>query len=209
MRIRTSLFVLVGGAMLPLVVLAALTGGFLVNQQIDTARQGAIDRNRAFMTAVDAEIQGHVTTLQALGASEALELNDLRAFRKDAIRVLASQADWQNVVLYDNSSNMVVNALQEEMISSVDPASIRQVLETGKPAVGDIRFRPITKKFGVPVRLPVFRHDVLQYVLTAVVDPRVFQKLIEAQQLPPTWVSGLVDASGHFIARVPPWADST
>jgi signal transduction histidine kinase/ActR/RegA family two-component response regulator len=41
-------------------------------------------------------------------------------------------------------------------------------------------------------------------VLTAVIDPDAFGKIIRAQELPATWVSGLIDATGHFIARVPP-----
>jgi signal transduction histidine kinase/ActR/RegA family two-component response regulator len=40
-------------------------------------------------------------------------------------------------------------------------------------------------------------------VLTAVIDLDAFGELLRKQDLPPTWVSGLVDATGHFIGRVP------
>jgi two-component system CheB/CheR fusion protein len=54
------------------------------------------------------------------------------------------------------------------------------------------------------VRVPVLRDGKLAYVLTAVVNPQSFEPLIQQQRLPAGWVSGLVDAEGQFIARVPP-----
>jgi signal transduction histidine kinase/ActR/RegA family two-component response regulator len=43
----------------------------------------------------------------------------------------------------------------------------------------------------------------VHYILTAIIEQTTFQKLIEAQQLPASWISGLIDSTGHFIARVP------
>jgi len=69
--------------------------------------------------------------------------------------------------------------------------------------VGDVVFRPLARTYGIPIRLPIVRDGAVTHVLTAIVDPAQFQLLIDAQKLPPEWVSGLVDQAGHFIAREP------
>ena len=99
MKLRSKLVKLTVGAALPPIVLCLTLGAVLVNYERDAFRRGAIDRNRAFMTAVDAEVRGHVLTLTALAASKRLEVDDLPAFREEAQRVVKSQPDWQSVNL--------------------------------------------------------------------------------------------------------------
>ena len=72
MRLRTRLFLLVAGTVIPLDPLAVVLGALLVGHERETFRKLAIDRNRAFMSAVDAEIRGDVSTLQALAANSSL-----------------------------------------------------------------------------------------------------------------------------------------
>jgi sensor domain CHASE-containing protein len=72
MTLRSNLFLLVIGTVLPVTALALVLGYLLVQQEKETFRKGALDRNRAFMTAVDAEIRGHLTTLQALAAARSM-----------------------------------------------------------------------------------------------------------------------------------------
>src|SRR5258705_10579084 len=99
MRLRTNLLYLVVGTIVPLIALATVLGFLLVDRERDAVRQGAINRNRAFMTAVDAALKGHISTLQALATVSSLERDDLETFRDDAVRVLDAQSDWQNIIL--------------------------------------------------------------------------------------------------------------
>jgi signal transduction histidine kinase/ActR/RegA family two-component response regulator len=71
------------------------------------------------------------------------------------------------------------------------------------PTIGNIRRWLSTGRYAVPVRFPVVEGPRVAYVLTAVVSPRQFEQMILAQNLPKDWVLGLVDATGHFIARIP------
>src|SRR5205085_11916933 len=89
-------------------------------------------------------------------------------------------------------------------LMNADMASTEHVVATLRPTVGNIRLGPINKAYAVPLRVPVLRNGKLKYILTAAIKPEVFARLIEGQQLPPTWVNGLVDGTGHFIARTPP-----
>jgi signal transduction histidine kinase/ActR/RegA family two-component response regulator len=207
MKLRTSLVRLVVGVVVPLVALAGVLSYLLVEQERESVRRGALDRNRAFMTAVDAEIRGQMQTLQALATTDSLESRDLRRFYRDATRILKSQTDWQNIILLLPSGEQVVNAarpIDARLPPPSETASTLRVARTLKPAVGDLVLRKATKTYGIPVRVPVIQNGELVYILSAAIDPAAFGKLIRAQHYPNGWVSGLVDSTGHFIARVPP-----
>ncbi|HSS29358.1 MAG TPA: sensor histidine kinase, partial [Usitatibacter sp.] len=205
MRLRTRLFLLVAGTVLPLVALAVFLSILLLDHERDTLERGALDRNRAFMTAVDSEINGHVTTLRALGASESLERGDLARFRAEAARVLASQPGWQDAVLAKGDGTRLVDVRAPDELAAPleDHSSIARSIATHAPATGNVVYRPQLRAYGVAVRYPVIVDGTVRYVLSAIVDPQPFEHLIQMQDLPSGWVSGLVDASGHFVARVP------
>jgi hypothetical protein len=93
MKLRTRLFQLVAGTVVPLVLLAVALGALLATEQHETYRDGALARMRALMTAVDAELRGHLRATDALGASRSLADGDLASFYVDAERVLMSQPD--------------------------------------------------------------------------------------------------------------------
>jgi hypothetical protein len=108
-----------------------------VNYERDAFRRGAIDRNRAFMTAVDAEVRGHVLTLTALAASKRLEVDDLPAFREEAQRVVKSQPDWQSVNLTLPSGQQVLNTnrpLGSDLPLVSDLESVQRAVRT--PSAG-------------------------------------------------------------------------
>ncbi len=206
MRLRTRLFQLVASTVVPLVILAIVLGGLLATREQETFRDGALARIRAFMTAVDAELGGHIRAVEALAASRSLE-DDLLVFYRDAERVMRSQPNWQNVVLTLPDGRQVLNLARPfgaEPALTTEMDSIRNVVRTGKPAVGNVFFGESTRQYGVPVRVPVFdAGSHLKYVLTAVIDVQAFADLVREQDLPPDWVGALIDATGHFIDRVP------
>ena len=207
MRLRTRLFQLVAGAVVPLVLLAIALGVSLATEQQETFREGALARSRALMTAVDAELRGHFRAVEALGASGNLAAGDPQAFYAEADRVLESQPDWQNVILARADGLQLVNLavpLGSLPVTLPDIDGVEDVTRTLQPVVGNVYFGTNTQKYGVPVRVPIFGEDAnVKYVLTAVIDPGAFAKLLQAQDLPATWFTGLVDATGHFVGRVP------
>jgi signal transduction histidine kinase/ActR/RegA family two-component response regulator len=207
MRLRTRLFLLVAGTVVPLVVLAIVLGAILVDHERATFQRLAMDRNRAFMTAVDAELNGHVTTLQAVAANSHVARGDLRAFHAELERVLKSQRDWDNVILSDAAGRELLVASRpfgEALPDDPDADSLKRAVSTQRPVVGSIRRWLSTGRYAVPVRVPILDGARVSHVLTAVVSPLKFEQMILAQNLPKEWVTGLVDANGHFIARQPP-----
>lgn len=206
MHLRSNLFLLVAGALLPLVLLAGGLAYLIIEREREVLVGVALDRNRAFMAAVDTEIRAHVKTLKALAAAASLEADDLRSFHNDARRVLQSQPEWHNVILVRPSGRQVANArlpYGSELPPLADPESLSRAVATRAPVVGDLTVGELTKRAGVAVRVPVDRAGELVYVLTAVVAPDAIMKLIEGQRLPSGWASGVFDSKNVVIARLP------
>src|SRR6187402_3910739 len=101
MRLRSRLYLLVAGTVIPLALLAVVLGALIVEHERRNFEAHAMARNRAFMAAIDTALRGHITSLQALGANSRLAAGDLRGFHDEAQRVLKSQSDWENVILSD------------------------------------------------------------------------------------------------------------
>ena len=208
MRLRSSLLVLVAATVIPLVAFGVLASWLLVQHLQENFVSAVKDRNRAFMSAVDAELKGSIVTLQALAGARSLASGDLEAFYNDAAAVLRTQPGWLNLILHSPDGQQLVNAYVPWGTPlpkhSRQPASLLKVVQTQAPAIGGIATEgPFQKAAGVPVRVPVMIGGKLAYVLTAILKPEGFARLIASQQLPQGWVSGLVDADGRFVARVP------
>src|SRR5205823_7016079 len=87
--------------------------------------------------------------------------------------------------------------------AQIDKPGFRQVLATRRPFIGNLNPGPVSKLPGIAVRLPVMQDEVLRYVLEFIVEPSALGKLMQAQKYPASWVAGLVDRNGLFIARQP------
>ncbi|HET8875653.1 MAG TPA: ATP-binding protein [Casimicrobiaceae bacterium] len=206
MTIRSHLLLLAIGVVLPVLAFAIFVSVVLVEQDRSTVERAAMDRARAMMTAVDAELRGSITTVLAIGASPALQTNDLAAFHAEARRVLATQPTWLDVTLTRPSGEKLLDALKPldrpgERV--LDPASAAHVVRTGRLVIGNVDQLDASSPPGIPIRVPVMLAGHLAYVLTAVVRPESFQDIVRQQRLPDGWISGIVDANGNFVARIP------
>src|SRR5919197_1442725 len=78
MKVRSQLVLLALVALLPVAILAAILGAFLIEQQRETFRQGSHARVHALITAVDSELHGSIDVLRALGNVRSLDEEDLK-----------------------------------------------------------------------------------------------------------------------------------
>lgn len=193
----------------PMLLLSLVLGYFLIDRERENFREAALARNQTFLSAVDTQMRGYLGTLQALGASASLEAGDLRAFRAEAGRVLASQQpDWRNVLLLDPSGQQLLNlrfpyGAQLPDDSQIDNPGFQQVLATRQASIGNLNRGPVTNVPGIAVRLPVSYQGRLRYVLEFVLEPAALRRLLQAQGYARSWVAALVDGNGRFIARIP------
>jgi signal transduction histidine kinase/CheY-like chemotaxis protein len=207
MRLRSNLILLVIATALPLVVLAVLASYLLVSHEQANFARAVMDRNRAFMSAVDVEIKGHVTSLQAIASRRSIVQGDMKAAHEDLIAVQRTQPWWLNVFLSSPDGRQLVNSLVPHgspLPAPIDPASVRRAASTRQPVIGGISDRLLVGKPAITVRVPVIRENDVTFVLSAVIDSAAFEALIKQQNVPEGWISGLVDARDRVIARVPP-----
>src|SRR5262245_862485 len=189
MTLRGNLLLLVAGTVVPLIALALVLGYVLVEHEKETTRDGAVARTRALMTAVDAELNGHILTLQGLATVRSLERDDLRAFQDEMQRFLASQPDWRLILLSAPSGIQVASTTPGFVPgrAASDPEGVRRVVEARTAQVGNVILGRMTGEYGVPVRVPVLRNGQVAYLLTADIKPAAFARLIVAQDLPEGW----------------------
>src|SRR5690242_12036585 len=113
MRLRTGLLFLVLATAIPLVAFALLASALVVQHQQDNYVIAVKDRNRAFMSAVDAELKGTIVTLQAMTASDALSRGDLEQFYHRASATLATQPSWLAIIVFTPDGRQVINTLAQ------------------------------------------------------------------------------------------------
>ena len=208
MRLRRSLLILAAATIVPVLGFALLAAALVVRQQNDDLRDVAKTRNRATLTAVDAELRGVISTLQAVTDVRELRNDDIRGFHEYSQGLLRTHDAWQNVLLHDTVGQQLANARlpwgTELLKNPVESRAHNAVREERRTAITDLIHAPLLgNELGISVRVPVLRGSRVVYVLTAVVKPAAFQALLAQQDMPPQWASGLVDSQGRLIARVP------
>jgi PAS domain S-box-containing protein len=202
-RLRFHLLVLVLAALLPLVVFSTIAVALFARNERAAVERGAIETARAVVNAVDRELAGSVSTLEALATSGHLDIGDLDRFAADARRVLATQEGWRTIILATPQGRQLVNLAAPAgapLPAVAEPASFAELLRTGKPVVGNLAAGP-AGEYAFPVRVPVARAGRLRYVLSAVVQPSVIADILTRQRVPEDWVGTIVDRSGVVVAR--------
>ncbi len=160
---------------------------------------------RSLSATLEREISVTAGTLQALSESKSLDRNDAREFYDEARRVMKTQPNWMTVILLSPDGQQLINAQQPfgvELPSVNDPVSLKRVIETRQPVLGNIALGKQGQKWGFPIRVPVLREGELRYVLTAVITPATLSNLIASQSpAEGEWTRTIVDANGRVAAR--------
>ena len=142
MKLRSHLVWLTLATLLPMALFAAAATFFLVERERNAFRDGAQDRVSSILSAVDTQLNGSITSLEALATLRSLDRNDLTDFREDARRVLASQPNWSNIHLALPDGHQLMNLRThpgERLPAIVEIRSFRRLeiaLMSGKNAPG-------------------------------------------------------------------------
>jgi hypothetical protein len=201
------LYLLVAGALTPMVVFAVVAALLLVEHGRETMQRDAIGRARSAMSAVDAHLRGSISALETLAASRNLESGDIAAFHRESQRVLRTQPGWVNVGLTSASKIQLSNAVyafgKPEPLPAIDDESFDAVVRTARPRIGSVAAGNVVTSPTVRVRVPVIYGEEVRYVLSAPQNLKQLASLLEAQRLPEDWAIVLVDRGKHVIVRIP------
>jgi signal transduction histidine kinase/CheY-like chemotaxis protein len=194
---------LIGGAViLPLLIFVAILIAFSSRERRRQVEEQAVVEASMLMVEADASLSRTLGSLDALAAFPAFAQGDLRPAYARARDIAALNPDWVTVTLTDLNSGEILFDLRRpvetppllpEHEGGFPPGSPATAFPGGISGTGQ----------GCPC---VLAHRIVQgtsghrYAVTAMVDPRPFQRLIltgAAQDK----VLGLVDRQGRFIAR--------
>jgi signal transduction histidine kinase/ActR/RegA family two-component response regulator len=198
---RLFLTVLVG--LLPLVVLGFGTLYFQAQAQKEKILSAAQDTMRAIVSAVDTEHSISLAALDSLAGSPRLANDDMEGFHREAQGLLQRRPQWTNIVLARPDGQQVMNARLGfgAPLPRVAPESIAEVAQSGKVAVSNLTFAPVSKTQAFAVRIPIRRDGAVKYVLSAVMDPRTMQQLLARQRVAEGGVVGIFDRNYSVVGR--------
>ena len=208
MNIRSRLWALTFATLLPMAIFGAVGAYMLVERERDSFERAALDRVRALMTAIDAELRASITPLELLARSPALDRDDLAAFRVEAQRALEGRRDhWSNIVVsHPDTAQMMLNLLVPPgapLFKTLDPTSVLESAKSGRPTIGNVVTGGVLNRPLFTVRVPVLRDGKPKYILSAVVETSVISGIVERQGFPATWAVAVIDGSYGFVARKP------
>src|ERR1051325_6240890 len=204
LSLRSHLIILIFTVVLPVVLFSGWVVLLFDSQQRKTFEKGATERTLAISTAVDAELRSSIATLEALAASENLDVDNFGRFYNEAIRVQKSQPGWFTLSLASPQGEQFFNLTTQigaDLPSLAREQSFLQVLRTRKPVVGGLTVAPTKERFAFTVSVPVVRRNAVKYVLTAVINPQSIDALVSAQKLPPDWTGAVLDGSSRLVSR--------
>jgi signal transduction histidine kinase len=149
----------------------------------------------------DAETLAEAPALDPVGGQPA----NLKVFEEVARRTADRHPDWLTVILLTPDGRRVFSTQpgDDGIHRRVEDAvSFQEAATTGRPAVGDI-VRGKLGRWGIPLRAPVVRGGKVVYVVTVLVDPKAVRRTLSSLRMPGPWVTFVVNAEGHVVARLP------
>jgi PAS domain S-box-containing protein len=184
----------------PLLLFAVLLTVVLHRHERVGREQGLRDTARALSLAVDRELQGHIATLEALATSIHLDGPDFEPFGRDAMRIMATQPGWSNLVVFDRTGRELTAVTKSSMPGDDVRALVRTVAASGRASVSDVRTLPDDRGYVITLSVPVVRDGRIRHVLTADVPPVQITELLDAQQLTDS-LRAIVDRRGQVLAH--------
>ena len=200
--IRVLLARLVVLGLLPVALLSAWAVINTIGSQREATERSVLELSRALASAVDSELEATRQTLAAMGRSDSLLSGNVRAFYDEARNEVAAHPEWSAVVLTDARGGLLFKTILPFGSTDsriIDPASLDHAIRTGVPTVG--RLLAGRKAPAFPVRVPVFIHGQLAYVVTAAVLPDRIVQVLRRQRAPQGWVIAVFDGARVRVAR--------
>jgi PAS domain S-box-containing protein len=199
---------------LPLVLLAAYLAFVHVNHVQKDLNVDAHYLAQNLARAVDHDLKARIDALNILAVSPlADQASQHKAFYQEALGF--HQAFGSHVILADLQKHMLFNTREPfgtplpMLPQPTGQNAALTAMQTGKPAVGDLFFGPVSKEPLVGIAVPGQRKGKTAFLVITPVEARQFQQRLEQLELPAGWSLALVDSAGKIMARRgPPGANT-
>jgi signal transduction histidine kinase len=179
----------------------------LVDRANDAQRTSLLYAARSIAAGVDAELGKFIALGESLARSPALLDDSLDAFEDEARREFPAGARaW--VLVADVNGQQLVNtlAVRGEPLPRLNPVAIeiqQRVLRTGSIVVSDVLKGAVAQDWIANIEVPIFKNGQPFRGLAIIMGAREFLPLLSVRDIPRSWLAGIIDGQGRFIARVP------
>jgi two-component sensor histidine kinase len=177
----------------------------LAENERQNQRQAIVYSTRTLANAVDALLSKQIAIGRILAASPALMADNLAEFRIEAERARPGlSGGW--VLLVDEHGQQLVNIARppEQSLPLRNTNSIelqREARRTGEVKISHVRVGRFVQQPIITIEVPVTRSGKPPLGLAMIMDASAFAKLMDDRHLPETWMGGLIDRNGNFVAR--------
>jgi PAS domain S-box-containing protein len=193
---------LVFAAIVPGWVLALVMVWSAYQRERDNRLDAMLQTARAMVHQADRELGTSIAVLQTLATSTRIDDNDDRRFHQRATEAL-KHSGGDNIVLFDTDLRGRVSVLHPfgTPLPRVKQDRFPAVMTNLQPAVSDLFIGQVSRQPQVAVAVPVVRDGRAIARLEMVFRPARFQQIIEQHGFDPGWTVGILDLTGHIVAR--------
>jgi PAS domain S-box-containing protein len=200
-RLGVSTLVIV----LPLAVFALIMVGWIARNEREAEQNRLIGDAYAFADTVGRQLNAYFLLSAALSDSRLLQHGDLTGFAEQARDTLA-EAPGVKVIVSTADGDPVLSIPPAPLDSPLlrdRAALVRRAIESGSAFLSDVNADPALPEATASIETPVFLDGRPVYELGMLLSLKQFRDLMQRQNFPPNWLSGIVDRNGAFIARIP------
>jgi PAS domain S-box-containing protein len=200
-RLGVSTLVIV----LPLAVFALIMVGWIARNEREAEQNRLIGDAYAFADSVGRQLNAYFLLSAALSHSRLLQHGDLTGFAEQARDTLA-EAPGVKVIVSTPDGDPVLSIPPAPLDSPVlrdRAALVRQAIESGSTFLSDVNADPTLPEANASIETPVFLDGRPVYEIGMLLSLKQFRDLMQRQNFPPNWLSGIVDRKGAFVARIP------
>ncbi len=202
MKLRAYYFILAFCIVVPVAICCTIALHMLRNAERDSAIQRIHESARLTALVVDADISRAAAVLQVLANSQSLASGDRKRFYDEAMQANAGPGAW--IILYDESGQQIINTrlpFGSALPRRPDPEQVALLLARGKVSVTNMRWGAALNSHFVMVERAITSRSGERFVVGQAFSPQFFTHSFADSSIPPTWLVGIFDANGVFIAR--------
>ncbi|MGZ8313736.1 MAG: ATP-binding protein [Telluria sp.] len=202
MKLRSHYFLLAVCIVVPVAICCSIALNMLQRAERDAAIQRIAESARLTSLIIDADLGRAEAVLQVLANSHALAAGDFERFYREATLANAGSGAW--IILYDKSGQQLVNtrrAWGSPLPIRPDPEKGGELLASGKTSVSGLSWGANLKNNFVKVERAIESVSGNRYVIAQAFSPAFFTRSFAGSAIPPSWMIGVFDTNGVFIAR--------
>jgi PAS domain S-box-containing protein len=192
-------------AVLPLAACALIMVGWIAHSEREAERSMLVGDAYSLADAVGREINAYFLLSAALSQSRPLQHGDLSGFAEQARATLA-EAPGATLIVSTPGGDPVLT------IPALPPDSpllrnraglVARATGSGSAFLSDINADPGLREPHASIETPVFLDGKPVYEIAMILSLGQFRDLLRRQAFPASWLSGIVDRNGAFVARLP------